>query len=206
MTKRIMGAAAAAMLCVGFSPLRAGMLDLRVGAGLSAANPDAFEQRVKDVSGSTLRAKTFDTYNADVVFRFPGVPVTLGVRFEQANQKRNDAASEWKLNVNNLALLVDWRLINSAVYVGPIVSVGYPWANLKFHDGANRVDRRIHSNQISYSGGLEAGVYLGPLLIGAEAGYKSIRFKGDASAGSSLNAHVDLDGVYGKALVGLTFL
>ena len=198
--------AALALLSIGVPSVNAGILDLRVGAGLSAANPRGFENRVNNLSGTDLKAGNFDTFNADLIFHLPVLPMTLGVRYEQAAQNKSASSSEWKLNVNNLALLVDWRLINSKIYLGPIVSIGYPWADLKFNNGGSSESHHLNSQQLSYSGGLEAGVYLGPFLIGAEAGYKSIHLKRGTSSDSSVNANVNLDGFYGKALGGLTFL
>lgn len=43
---------------------------------------------------------------------------------------------------------------------------------------------------------------LGHFIIGAEAGYQSIRLKSDSAA---LRADVDVSGPYGKAMVGLAF-
>jgi hypothetical protein len=194
------------LLLVGIPSVHAGILDLRVGAGLSAANPSAFDQRVNNLSGTDLSAGNFDTYNVDLIYHIPLIPITLGVRYEQAYQKQTSSSADWTLNVNNLSLLADWRIINSVVYFGPLVSVGYPWSSLKFNDSASSDTHQLNAQQMSYSGGLEAGVYLGPFLVGAESGYKSIHLKGEASSGSSVSSNVDLDGFYGKAYVGITFL
>jgi hypothetical protein len=202
LTKMFMGAAIVSM---GISSVHARLIDLRIGAGLSAVDPSGFEDRVRTVSGNDLTADTFDTYNADIIFRFASFPMTLGVRYEEANQNKTASTSEWELDVNNLALLVDWRMINSAFYLGPIVSIGYPWADLDFTNNGTRESHRLDSDQLSYSGGLEAGVYFGPFLVGAETGYKSIRLKGSSSSGSSVDTNVVLEGFYGKAMVGLTF-
>jgi len=205
MTKKVI--TALSLLAIGYPSLNAGLIDLRVGAGLSAANPKGFENRVNNLSGTDLSAKSFDTYNADLIFHLPVIPMTLGVRYEQASQKKSGPSSDWKLDVNDLALLVDLRLINSKIYLGPIVSIGYPWADLKFNNSGSSESHHLNSQQLSYSGGAEAGVYLGPFLIGAEAGYKSIHLKGSgSSSGNTVNANVDLDGFYGKALIGLTFI
>jgi hypothetical protein len=194
------------LLFMGLASAQAGMLDLRVGAGLLAANPDQFEDRVNNISGHDLSSDTFDEYNADVIFHIPATPLTLGVRYEQGSQKQSDSGSDWKLNVNNLSLLVGVRLINSKFYLGPVVGIGYPWGNLDFHSGSSSEDHHLKSDQISYSGGLETGIYLGPFLIGAEAGYKSVRLKTDSSSSSnSVNTNINMEGFYGKALVGLTF-
>src|SRR3989344_3772368 len=94
----------AALLLMGGSTVNASVLDLRIGAGFSTANPKGFERRVNNLSGADLSAGSFDTYNADVVLHIPALPITLGLRYEQASQKKSAAAAEWELNVNNLAL------------------------------------------------------------------------------------------------------
>src|SRR4051812_4046349 len=81
---------AIAVLALGAcSVSRAGLLDLRFGIGLSAANPKGFEDRVNNLSGTDLSAGSFDTYNGDVVLRLPVVPVTVGLRYEDATQKQS---------------------------------------------------------------------------------------------------------------------
>ncbi len=45
--------------------VQAGLLELRGGVGLNAANPHAFEDRVNSISGQDLNSSTFDNYNAD---------------------------------------------------------------------------------------------------------------------------------------------
>jgi hypothetical protein len=185
------------------APVKAGALDIRLGAGLSTANPKSFESRVNSLSGSDLSAGSFDSYNADAVFHLPIVPIGVGVRYERSSQKQSGSGSEWDLDINNFSVLADWRILNNVVYLGPLVSMGYPWADLKLKNGGSSDSRRLNSKQISYSAGLEAGLRLGRFIVGAEAGYKSVRFKGNAS---SLDADVNLEGFYGKALVGMTFL
>jgi hypothetical protein len=108
------------------------------------------------------------------------------------------------LKATNLSLLVDWRIIDSShFYIGPIVSVGHPSAKVDFKSGNVSLDKHINGNTVSYGGGLEAGVYLGMFLVGAEAGYQNIKFQGDNNQGNT--AKFDASGFYGKAMVGLSF-
>src|SRR4051812_26660213 len=98
---RIKRTAVLLLLCTGFIgalPAKAGMLDLRAGLGLTAANPKGFENRVNSLSGQDLSADNFDTYNADVVLHLPVLPVTLGLRYQQARQKQSASSEKWDLN------------------------------------------------------------------------------------------------------------
>jgi hypothetical protein len=140
---------ALAFFFVGGKTANAGLLDVRIGAGLSAADPSGFESRVKSLSGTDLSAGSFETYNADIVFHFPVIPIGVGLRYEQASEEQSASSAEWELNVNNIAILADWRIIDTAVYVGPVVSVGYPWADVEFKGGARNVSHQIDSQQLS---------------------------------------------------------
>ena len=190
-------------ISAGFASAQAGILEIRGGAGLTAANPDAFEDRVKSVSGGGLSTDEFESFNADVFLNLPVLPIGLGVRHEWLNDDQSSGGSNYDLDVKNLSVLVDLRIIDTRFYVGPIVSLGYPWAELDFNSGTTSVKDQIKADRISYSAGLEAGVILGRFLVGAEAGYQSVKLKKPDSP--VLQANIDLSGFYGKALLGLTF-
>lgn len=198
-----------ALICLGaVSMAQAGLIEIRGGAGLTAADPDAFEERVNTVAGGGLSSDEFESFNADVFVNLPVLPIGFGLRHEWLNQDQTSSAggttSEWDLDIRNVSLLVDLRLIDTKLYLGPIVSLGYPWAELDFRSGGTNVSDNLDADKISYSLGVEAGVNLGRFLVGAEAGYQSLELK--KSDSPALQANVDLSGFYGKVLVGLTFL
>ncbi len=181
----------------------AGLLEIRGGYGVNSASPDAFENRVNTVSNSSLDADNFDNYNVDIFFDLPVLPLGVGLRHEWIKQDQSSNGSEWDLDAKNISVLVDWRLLDTLVYVGPIVGIGYPSAEVDFDSGSTHVSDKIKSGQPSYSVGAEAGVKLGKFLIGAEVGYSSLKF--EKISNNNVNTEVDLSGVYGKAMVGLTF-
>ena len=76
--------------------------------------------------------------------------------------------------------------------------------SVNFKTGAISIDKHIPGNSVSYGAGLEAGVYIGHFLIGAEGGYQNVKFK-DADDGAGHTASFDASGVYGKGMIGLTF-
>lgn len=183
-------------------PAQGQILEIRGGAGINGANADDFEDRVNATGAGGVDADEFDNFFADVFFNIPASPLGLGVRHEWLNQEDSGGGSEYDLKINNLSLLIDLRLIDSNIYLGPIVSIGYPWGELDFQSGSASLEDQIDGDRVSYSGGLEAGVIFGNFLIGAEAGYQSIKLKSDSSA---LRADIDVSGYYGKAMVGLAF-
>jgi hypothetical protein len=183
---------------------RAGILDIRGGVGRSAANVDSFDNQAQAANGNGIDANDFQTYNADIFFNFPVIPIGVGIRNEWFNLNQGNGGNELDLKATNLSLLVDFRLINtSAFYLGPIVAIGHPSAKVNFKTSAVTMDKHINGGDVSYAGALEAGVYLGHFLIGAEAGYQNIKFEGDTSQGTT--AKFDASGVYGKLMAGLTF-
>jgi hypothetical protein len=182
----------------------AGLLDIRGGVGRSSAHADDFDDQAKAANGNGVDANDFQTYNADIFVNLPGLPLGFGVRHEWLNLNEGNGGSDLDLKATNLSLLVDWRIIDSShFYIGPIVSVGHPSAKVDFKSGNVSLDKHINGNTVSYGGGLEAGVYLGMFLVGAEAGYQNIKFQGDNNQGNT--AKFDASGFYGKAMVGLSF-
>jgi hypothetical protein len=203
MLRRISMVLTLAVLCA--PSARAGLIDIRGGLGRSAANIDDFDSQAKAANGNGIDANDFQTYNADIFVNLPVIPIGVGIRHEWFNLNEGSGGSDVDLKATNLSLLVDWRIIKAGpFYLGPIVSVGHPSAKVDFKSGNVSLDKHINGNTVSYGGGLEAGVYLGPFLVGAEAGYQNIKFKGDNNQGNT--ARFDASGVYAKAMVGLTFL
>ncbi len=128
----------------------------------------------------------------------------MGLRQEWLNQKQSSGGNEWKLDASNISVLVDWRILNNVVYLGPIVGIGYPTAKVDFNSSSASTSDKIKSGQPSYSAGLEAGVKLGLFLVGAEAGYSSMTLDKHSTDNSNLQTKVDLSGFYGKLMVGLS--
>jgi len=182
---------------------RAGLIEIRGGVGLNAANPDDFENKVKTTSNQDLGSDSFDNYNVDVFINLPALPIGVGLRQEWLNQDQSAGGAEWDLKAQNTSLLVDLRLIDTAFYVGPIVGAGYPSGDLDFKSGTSNISQDIDRDQISYFLGAEAGLKLSNFIVGAEAGYQSLKF--EQKGANSLDAKIDLSGFYGKAMVGVTF-
>ena len=128
-------------------------------------------------------------------FNIPLFPIGVGLRQEWLNDSQGNGTDDWEIDVKNLSLLVDWRLLdNDLFYVGPNVGIGYPSGDLKISGGKSNLDK----SQISYSLAGEAGVKLGRFILAAEAGYSSLELEHDDSS-----TKVDLSGFYGKAMVGI---
>ncbi len=182
---------------------QAGILEVRGGYGINSANPNKFEDRVNEISAANLDADNFDNYNLDIFFDLPVIPFGVGLRHEWIKQDQSSGGSEWDIDAKNISVLVDWRLLDTLVYVGPIVGIGYPTAEVDFKTAGVESSDKIKSGQPSYSIGLEAGVKLSKFIVGAEAGYSSVKF--DQTSTQNVKTRVDLTGFYGKIMAGLTF-
>ena len=184
---------------------RAGILEIRGGVGMAAADPHSLEDKANAAAAGGLDAGDFQTFNADIFFDLPVIPIGVGVRQEWLNSDSSGPnGSKLDLKAQNLSLLVDWRIIDTLFYVGPIVGIGHPSAKIDYNTGTASISDKIKSDELSYSAGVEAGVKFSKFLIGAETGYQSVKLK--APDNSSIKAKVDLSGFYGKVMVGLTFL
>lgn len=186
------------------SPIHADLLEIRAGVGLNSANPDAFEDRVRSVSNQDLDSDNFENFNADVYFNLPVLPIGVGLRHEWLNNDESAGGNNWEIDANNLSVLVDWRILDNVVYLGPIVGIGYPWANVDFSGGADNINDQINGDQLSYFGGAEAGVKLGRFILGAEVGYSSIKLENTNSQNNNIESKIDLSGFYGKIMAGIS--
>ncbi|MBL0059266.1 MAG: outer membrane beta-barrel protein [Elusimicrobia bacterium] len=174
----------------GFSARAESLIELRAGAGLVGSNPDDLNDKLQ---GSGMDFSSVDNYNLDVFFNLP--LIGLGVRNEWLNDKQSGSGQDLEINVNNLTLLADLRLLdNDLFYIGPIVGIGYPWGDIKGSGGKVSLDK----SQFSYSLAGEAGVKLGRFILAAEAGYSSLVLDTEDDT-----AKVDLSGFYGKVMVGI---
>lgn len=171
------------------------LLEIRGGAGIVASDPKAFNEAVKNDFGDGLDSGDFSNYNVDVFFNIPVLPIGVGIRQEWLNDSQGNGVDDWEIDVKNLSLLVDLRLLdNDLFYVGPIMAIGYPSGDLKISGGKSNLDK----SQISYSLAGEAGLKLGRFILAAEAGYSSLELEHEDSS-----TKVDLSGFYGKAMVGI---
>ncbi|OVE76968.1 hypothetical protein BVX98_03975, partial [bacterium F11] len=138
----------------------------------------------------------------------PILPIGAGLRYEWANQDQSSSLSgntfDWDLEVKNISLLVDYRIIDMAgVYLGPIVSIGMPSADFELNDAGIKTIEDLDGDNLSYSIAAEAGLRIKRYILGAEAGYQSLEIENPSS--TTFNPDIDLSGFYGKIMVGVSF-
>lgn len=178
------------------------LFEARLTYGLLASKPDMAPLFPGQSSYPTL-APTYGL-GADVIISPPLFPIGFGMRYENMGVDASSSGLEFKANYTRTALLLNYRLIDTLIFLGPIVSYGLSHsgeikATVNGTETANFSSTKISS----YSVGLEVGVKLIGFHVGAEAGYEDFRWK-DAhdSTGNISNQDINLSGTYLKVLLG----
>lgn len=179
------------------------LIEAKLTYGLLAANPDLTQL----YGGTTSTPSVTPTYGlgADLLVKLPLVPVGFGLRYENMGLTASNSGLEFKAEYTRTALLLNYRLIDTVLHLGPIFSYGLSH-NTKIkatENGTTRSD--FSSNSVSsYSIGLEVGVQLISFLVGAEVGYQDFRWKNaHDSTGNFSDRDINMSGTYGKVMIGL---
>jgi hypothetical protein len=146
-------------------------------------------------------------YGADVIIKLPLVPIGFGARYENMGLSASQNGVEAAINYTRTALLINYRLIDTIVHFGPIVSYGLAHSGSMTikENGTSRVDFSS-SKMSSYSGGLELTVkplIVIPLIVGAEAGYMGYKWDETTNTVDGSKKNIDLSGTYIKVFLGL---
>lgn len=179
------------------------IVEARVTYGLLASKPDLTKVSVGGVTDVPAAAANYGI-GADALFIIPIVGLGFGIRYENLGFKLGQAGLEFKTSTSRTALLVNYRIINTLLYLGPIFTYGVSHSNnMTVEYGATKADLTPESSS-SYSAGIEAGAKLGGFMLGAEAGYQSLLWKGLTDKNSVITSMPDLDmsGTYIKATLG----
>lgn len=171
------------------------IIELRGGYGLVTPGKDFNTQDVPVAYG----------LNADLLIKPPMIPFGLGVRYENLAVKYDafGGTTNVDLNATNIGLLLNYRIINTLVYLGPIAFVGLSnSASYKTTVAGVEVLNEKYKSSMLYSLGFEGGASLGLLSLGAEAGYAFYKYDHDTG---TLTDQLDLSGLYAKILIGFGF-
>jgi hypothetical protein len=178
------------------------LFEARLTYGLLGSNPDL---GAMFNTGASLPSLT-PTYGlgADVIVSPPFFPIGFGLRYESMGVTASSSGNDFKANYTRTALLVNYRLIDTLLFLGPIFSYGLSHSGeIKVVQNGTETSNFSSSNMTSYSAGLEAGVKLVGLRLGAEVGYEDFRWK-DAkdSHSNAANQDINMSGTYAKVLLG----
>ena len=190
-------------------PAHALLGEVRLTSGNTKGSADDYNKAYYDFAdGPQIDSQNY--LGADAILMLPMVPVGIGLRYEGAKYDETAFAENVKFAVTRTALLVNYRIINTGVYLGPIVSYGLSHS-LTF-DIPLSPESWTAGKSESSSIGLEAGVKLGLFRIGAEVGQETFKFTdvrdntGAIPNKNGLNIdNLDFSGSYYKIHVGLGF-
>ena len=175
----------------------------------AVTSKDAISEACKSgICGSSIPAMVpLGGMGADVIFSPPLTDFGFGLRYEKLELSATSGGLEGKLSMTRTAAVVNYRIINTILHLGPIFTYGLSHSGglaMKLNGGG--IMDYTGSKATSYSLGFEVGVkplIIIPITIGAEAGIQSNKFEGMKDSLGGADKNVDLSGTYLKIFLGL---
>lgn len=184
------------------------LVELKAGYSQFTTSPGSLnDQFPGNPKISQMQAISFD-----IMGNVPLMPVGLGVRHEMFSRKESDGALSSQIDWKRTSILVNKRLIDTVMYLGPVATVSFA-SDFKYSSdsGATTTNYKTES-QLTATAGVEAGFKLALLSLGAEIGYLhapvgELRDSAGVAVtnGSGSKINVDLSGPYMRASVGFGF-
>lgn len=174
------------VMLIGLLPLSSyALVEARLGYGVNTFDDDDY---------GVSEMQKMRGLNLDVIIQPPLITdLGLGLRYEVMGY---DIKPGGDADLDRLSFLVNYRIIDTLMYVGPIATVGIK-TDLDVNYGGADIS---YDDKLNYTLGVEGGVHLGLISIGGEFGKMFAKF--DHPAGGS---EVDLGSFYLKAIVGFGF-
>lgn len=191
------------LFCLSFTSQRAlAIFDLKVGYGTLASKPDL----LGFYTGTATMPAALPTVGLtlDAIVTIPVVGIGGGIRSEDMKISYDSDVLGISNAFKRTALIVNYRFLNTLVYLGPIFTYGLSHTNeAKISSGGTDLSKIKSTKVTSYSAGLEVGASLIGLMAGAEVGYMDMRYK---DATDELNTatvkDLNMSGNYVKLFVG----
>lgn len=185
------------------SPKAHALFELRGTYGTFSPGPDTL-----GVSEQLYQAPKWDTtaMGADLLFFIPLTGFGAGVRYEELGTKVTGNL-DYSANVRRNSLLLTYRLIDTVIHFGPILSYGVSHTGSVDVRGADQTVLAWRtSSATSYSAGLDLGIHLIGFTLGIESGYQEIVLKSlsDANSHDPNSQNLGMRGAYSKAYFGLS--
>lgn len=181
------------------------LFEAKLTYGFLASKPDL----AKMYGGSSELPSIAPTYGVggDVLFQIPLFPFGLGLRYENMGLKASAGTVEFNAKNTRTAAIIDYRLIDTLLYVGPIFTYGLSHnASIGVKESGTEISSFTSNKVSSYSIGLEAGAHLVGFLIGAEVGTETLMMKSatDSKGVISGSQDINMSGSYAKILFGIS--
>ena len=169
------------------------IVELRAGYGINTVGD------YESSTGNNLEIAGFAGFNLDAILELPLLPVGLGVRYESMGFDVKQGALESSADFERISAIVNYRFIDMFAYFGLIGTLGLV-NDVTIKSGGLIAAERKYDASLTSSVGVEAGVSLGLLMFGAEAGYFMGTYK---DKGTPALNDMDAGGIYAKVLVGV---
>lgn len=142
----------------------------------------------------------------DALFIVPLVGIGGGLRYENLGFTASSNGLEYKSQMTRTSLVVNYRIINTIMYLGPIATMGMSHSNnIKWTDSNTGISADLTpDSSSSYTVGLEAGVSLIGFIVGAEVGYQNMKWSTlkDSKGVIPTTPDLDMSGTYAKIMFG----
>ncbi len=181
------------------------LVEARLTYGILASRADLTKVYTGAASDVPAIAPNYGL-GADALFIFPILGIGVGLRYENLGFTASSNGLEYKSSTTRTAVILNYRLIDTLMFLGPIATYGISHSNnMKWSIGSQSADLTPSSSS-SYSFGLEAGAKLGGFLLGAEVGYQNFPWKQMTDSKGTVTTRPDLDmsGTYAKVLFGFS--
>ncbi len=144
---------------------------------------------------------------ADVMVKLPLIPFGFGLRYEKLSASGSSSNMDVTASFNRTAVLLNYRLIDTILHVGPIASYGISHSgSISMNQSGGKIFDYSTSTGTSYSLGLEVGIkplIIVPLTIGIEGGINQFKYTDAKDSLGSATKDIDLSGNYLKIFLGL---
>ncbi|MBX9766199.1 MAG: hypothetical protein K2X47_02920 [Bdellovibrionales bacterium] len=179
------------------------LIDARAFVGLNTVNPGDLNK----ITSPPVSLAGLLAYGAEVIVAPPLLGVGFGLRYEAAGQKVETGSASLDIKATRIAGVVNYRLIETGLFLGPIATVGLSHTLSASAAASTAGTSFSGSNATSFSLGVEGGVNLLGLILGAEVGYQSwiVNEIKDNGGAVVANTKADLSGLYARAVVGFGF-
>ena len=169
------------------------LFELRLGYGLNEPDEKSF--------GPEARLTTLTGFNLDAIAEIPLIPVGLGLRHERLSSAlKGIGGASPKAELQRTSFLVNYRFIDLFFYLGLIGTIGVQnQAVVKNFPGSGDLK---YKSDLTTSLGVEGGVSLGTMMLGAELGYLHGNLE---NTGQNVLKEFSMEGIYAKVLVGVGF-
>lgn len=176
------------------------LFEVRAGYGILSSKPDLSNF----YGGSIPSAAPNAGLTFDAIATIPLVGIGGGLRLENMKISFDNSSLDVENQLNRTSLILNYRLIDTLIYLGPIMTYGLSHSNsIRLRSGGTDLSKISSNNVSSYSIGIEAGASLLGFLVGAELGTMTMKYK-DAkdSIITTQSGDLDMSGSYAKIFVG----